>query len=131
MRIMQMKRTTIFSWRMVLFPLAGAILILSTFFIYTKTAYGLGVFGGRIVNVTYCPIEHTFAIEVEGPLSIGGGTFTYLPTTILYSFYQIYRPGAWVLGTEVPGSTCRGKFKGKIRDILTPDGYMVMVGTSL
>lgn len=120
---------TFFSWRVWVASFFGFILVVVGLFYYAKTAYGIGGFGGPIISIVYCPVQASFA-AVIGPPS--GGTFMYVPgATNIYAFYQIFRPGAWTVGLEVPGGACQGFSRRGIFDILSPNGILIEVGTSL
>lgn len=121
-------KQALFSWRVWGVAIGGFIFVTIGLFYYAKTVYGVGPFGGTITSVTFCPVEVSYAIGVSGPY---GGTYVYLPTgTELYEYYQVYRPGAWVLGMSVPGSSCRGWNDDGVYDLVSPAGYMLSVGTS-
>lgn len=60
-------------------------------------------FGGKITAVVPCPCSASYMVYVGPPVS---ATVMYVPSmTKLYPFYQISRPGPWVLGIYYPGTT--------------------------
>ena len=89
------------------------------------------VFGGKIVSVLPCTCPATFGWQITvGPPR--PGTFMYRPgISRLFSYFNIFRPGPWVLGTaSVYGSCMQISPSG-----CTPGGVggliIRLVGTSL
>ena len=54
-------------------------------------------FGGRILKVITC--DEGLLITIGWPR---GGEFMFTAGSILYAWYQIYRPGPWALGIALP-----------------------------
>lgn len=130
-RMISKIKQSLLSWRVWVAGVVGFIVASGGLFYYAKTAYGIGAFGGRIESFTFCPVEETIAITVGGVPGMGG-TFIYLPeTTDLYASYQIFRPGAWVLGTSIGASTCQDFSPDGVFNIMSPKEYIVMAGTSM
>jgi len=108
-------------------------LIVISFGLRIKSGKAIGLpFGGQIMAVTYCIDQTNFVVTVGPPV---GGQFTYAGG-MLYSFYQIFRPGPWVLGTYTPGSvgctwticTSHGCY---VVILSSPVGVINEVGTSM
>lgn len=59
-------------------------------------------FGGRILYTYYCC---NGVLEVIGPPQ--GGSFLFTTGSMLYSYYQVYRPGPWTLGDAYPYGSCQ------------------------
>lgn len=92
-------------------------------------ALGIAPFGGRILSVQYCPCSWNLAITVGPPV---GGVFTYEPGfSTVRAFYQIFRPGPWVLGTYVPGGSCLTFCHWCCMPANFPIGTIDEVGTSM
>lgn len=84
-------------------------------------------FGGVITSVFYCPCSANLAIVVGPP---SPGTYTYQPgVSMVYPFYQIFRPGPWVKGSYIPGTgvCATGYFCATVPTM----GTISDVGTSL
>ena len=79
--------------------------VLFSVFLNPNTAKAqLVPFGGIITSAIPCPCSRPFAymLTVSPPVP---GTVMYVPSvTRLYPFYQIIRPGPFVLGIYYPGS---------------------------
>ncbi|MBI2096536.1 MAG: hypothetical protein HYT40_00010 [Candidatus Sungbacteria bacterium] len=59
-------------------------------------------FGGRILTSTYCIEGQWITVGPPWP-----GSFVFTAGSILYAWYQIFRPGPWALGIALPISiTC-------------------------
>ncbi|MFY9462645.1 MAG: hypothetical protein WAP52_00470 [Candidatus Sungiibacteriota bacterium] len=118
------------------FLVFAAILALTFFVPYqpvSVAAAGAGMipFGGRILVVNYCTCSLNLGIKIGPPR---GGIFIYqLGVSQLFTWYKIFTPGAWALGTASGGAACmqvRGTYCSP--DELTPGGpVIIMVGTSL
>ena len=68
--------------------------------------YGLSSlgFGGRILFVRECACSGGWAITVGPPKP---GVFLFQPPiSQVYLYGQIFRPGAWSLGSYTPGGVC-------------------------
>ncbi|OIP65543.1 MAG: hypothetical protein COV32_02910 [Candidatus Yonathbacteria bacterium CG10_big_fil_rev_8_21_14_0_10_43_136] len=104
-------------------------LIVFSFGMRINSGEAIAPFGGQILNVMYCPCSANIAITVGPP---AGGIFSYDGSGMMYAFYQIFRPGPWVLGTYIPGSKGCWQFvpNGCIPLIL-PIGTISTVGTSM
>ena len=89
-------------------------------------------FGGRILTVIPCTCSGTLLVTVGPPKP---GVFVYVPgASFLYSFYQIYKPGSFVLGNYIPGGICLASAKKLLgtKCIPLPNmGTITQVGTSL
>jgi len=97
-------------------------------------------FGGPVVTVEVCTCQPgVFRIFVGPPgLTLGPpGALTpgYLlydaAFTFVYEFFQVTRPGAWLLGNFVPPIRQCLIWVGKVCVILPAQGTMQIVGTSL
>lgn len=87
------------------------------------------MFGGKILEVVYCPCSFNLAVTVGPP---NGGVFTYEPgASIVDSFYQIFRPGPWVLGWYAPGGACLDFCVDCCYPMRTPIGTIIETGTSM
>lgn len=113
----------------------AVLLIVTSFGVRIKKSKAILQFGGEILNVTYCTCSMNLAITVGPP---AGGVFTYEPGATVYAFYQIFRPGPWVLGTDVPGGECLSWYMCGPDPCCLPDfstappvGTIAEVGTSL
>lgn len=110
-------------------------LIVASFGLRVKTGKAIIPFGGPILNVTYCTCSVNLAITVGAP---NGGVFTYDGSGIIDAFYQLFRPGPWVLGSYTPGGSCLswymcGTSPCCLADFTTapPIGTINEVGTSM
>lgn len=101
--ILEIKRAFL-SWRVWAIAIIGFFALGFGLFYYAKTVYGIGAFGGRITAIRYCICSANLEVTVGPP---SGGVFIYQPgASMLYAYYQIFRPGAWVLGSYSPGGSC-------------------------
>lgn len=93
------KRPIVISFIIVLF------LVVASFGMRIKSGKAIGLpFGGRILDVTYCICSANLQITVGAPK---GGVFMYEPgASIIDAWYQIFRPGPWVLGSYTPAGAC-------------------------
>ncbi len=92
------KRTLLLSTTAVLF------VIIAVFGVWVKTSSAISLgFGGRITKVVYCPCSANLAIFVVG---VKGGVYSFEPGSLLFAWYQIYRPGPWTVGTYTPVNKC-------------------------
>jgi len=89
-----------------LFPFFVAGLV----FLGSRAVYGqlppgaIGVFGGLILDVTQCTCTGGNVIDVGPPRA---ARVYFVPGfSILYEYFQIKKPGAWVLGTYSPPTPC-------------------------
>lgn len=97
---------------------------------FAKKAMGLGVFvfGGPIVWVDYCTCSGNMRLTIGPPVS---GMYVFQPgTSMLYLFYQVYRPGPWTLGGGTTGGHC-SIYVGDGCATLPTSGTIRMIGTSL
>ena len=102
-----------------------ALIGLAIFYQQAQAQYSLIPFGGRIEAVNYC----CNGIElIIGPPR--GGDFLFSWNSILYAFYQIYRPGPWVLGDAEPGGACV-HIAGGCETSHPTTGIIRQIGTSL
>lgn len=111
----------------------GASVLLLVFAVsfgfWVKSSKAIIPFGGPVTAVAYCPCSGNLAIVVGPP---GPGIFMYQPgASTVYSFYQIFRPGPWVLGTYTPGGSCMMFIPYGCAPMLFPMGTIDEVGTSL
>lgn len=112
----------------------GLVLVVALAYVYlggqTKVARALSApFGGMITSVAHCPCSANLAVTIGPPV---GGIFTVDASTMLYSFYQIFRTGAWTVGTYTPGTgSCLNFCTGCCYPMLAPIGTINMVGTSM
>lgn len=88
-------------------------------------------FGGIIIYAMPCTCNApNWGVKVGPPV---GGDFIYIPgSTWLFSEYQIFRPGPWVLGMAGGSAPCM-QYEGTscANDKVVPQGrVMTMVGTS-
>lgn len=112
------------------------VILLSIFFAlfvaWTMPSKALGILGGPITSVFYCPCSANLAIVVGPPYA---GIFMYEPGfSDLKAFYQIFRPGPEVLGSYVPGGACMMFIPYGCAPMATPIGTiddLIGVGTSL
>lgn len=85
-------------------------------------------FGGLNLNTWFCSCSMNFRIVVGPPV---GGIYMYQPgVTVLYPYFMVLRPGAWLLGLWGPPVACV-EFVGKA---CAPTGafpLMIIVGTSI
>ncbi len=109
---------------------AFLLLVVVSFSLKVKQSKAIIPFGGPILSVTMCPCSANLAITVGAP---NGGIFTFEPgVTMIKPFYQLFRPGPWVLGNYTPGSTgCWMFFVDGCFPLLTPVGTINEVGTSM
>jgi len=85
-------------------------------------------FGGFVYAVVPCTCSGGAVIYVGPPVP---GPYLYLPGfTRVYEYYQIPRPGVWVLGNFVPGPPCL-VYAGKSCVPVPHYGVITIVGTSL
>lgn len=110
-------------------------LIITSFGMRVKSGKAMIPFGGQILNVTYCTCSANLAITVGAP---NGGVFTYDGSGMVYSFYQLFRPGPWVLGSYTPGGACLSWYMCGTSPCCLPDfttappiGTISEVGTSM
>lgn len=109
----------------------AVFLIVVSFSLRIKSGKAIGVlpFGGQILDVTYCPCSFNLAITVGPP---NGGVFTYEPGgSIIKAFYQIFRPGPWVLGWYSPGGVCLDFCTDCCYPLRSPTGTISEAGTSM
>lgn len=117
--------------------LAVAAVLALTFFVpfspVSVAAAGGGMipFGGKILIANYCTCSFNWGIKIGPPK---GGDFIYQPgASQLFSWYKIFTPGVWALGTASGGAACmqvRGNYCSA--DEQVPGGPVIfMVGTSL
>ena len=104
-------------------------LIVTSFAMRVNSGKAIVPFGGQILSVTYCPCSANIALTVGPP---NGGIFSYDGSGMVYPFYQLFRPGPWVLGAYTPGSSgCWQYVVAGCAPLLAPIGTISMVGTSL
>lgn len=111
----------------------GGIFVLSFFVaaysVWIKPSKAVLQFGGQITSVFYCPCSANLAIVVGPP---SPGVFMYQPgVSMVYAWYQIFRPGPWVLGTYTPGGACMMFIPYGCAPMAAPMGTITQVGTSL
>lgn len=87
----------------IVIAIASVIFSFGLKFSRESEAAGLLPFGGRILNVTYCTCSGGILLTVGPPRP---GNYYFTIGSMLYSYYQIYRPGPWVLGDAYPGGAC-------------------------
>ncbi|OIO30907.1 hypothetical protein AUJ77_01015 [Candidatus Nomurabacteria bacterium CG1_02_43_90] len=112
------------------------LFIITSFGLKIKSTNAIMPFGGKIQKVTYCTCSLNLAILVGPP---GPGVFTYEPgASSIKAFYQIFRPGPWVLGSYTPGGVCTswyicGTSPCCLPDMTTPPpiGTISDAGTSM
>jgi hypothetical protein len=108
---------------------AVLLLLAVSFGFWVKSSKAIIPFGGQITSVFYCPCSGNLAVVVGPP---SGGIFMYQPgATIVYAFYQIFRPGPWVLGNYTPGGSCMQFIPYGCAPMAWPTGTINEVGTSL
>lgn len=97
-----------------------------------SSAQGLRPFGGKISDTYFCNCSYTWLITVDDSVGFGGD-FIYVPfATTLYSWYQIFSAGPWVLGLYSPGYGVCLEYAGVTCTTYgSNQGTMTMVGTSL
>ena len=100
----------------------------------TKASAGPGFpFGGKVIKVIPCTCSANLLIATVpiGPTSPPFLIFG--PSSILYQFYQIFRPGAYLLGNYGPPVPCLVYIGiGCIPMPLAPTAPLIlMVGTSI
>ncbi|OHA81427.1 MAG: hypothetical protein A2675_00105 [Candidatus Yonathbacteria bacterium RIFCSPHIGHO2_01_FULL_51_10] len=99
-------------------------------FFFAKKVMGLGVFvfGGPIVWVDYCTCSGNMRLTIGPPVP---GRYVFQPgASMLYLFYQVYRPGPWTLGGGTAGGSC-SIYVGTGCATLPTSGTIRMIGTSL
>lgn len=112
-------------------PIFFGIIIVLFFFIISygvkiKSGKAILPFGGVILAVQYCSCSANIAVTTSM------GIYSYNPySTALFPFYQIYRPGAWILGTYVPGAVCLVGVPPACTAGSAPFGTIIMAGTSM
>lgn len=84
-------------------------------------------FGGRILYVTYCTCSGGILLTVGPPRP---GNYYFTVGSMLYSYYQIFKPGPWVLGDAYPGGACT-IYIGTACSGVPTTGTIRQVGTSL
>lgn len=70
-----------------------------------KSSKALLGFGGEILMIIPCVDEASYAIVVGTPTP---GVYMWMPTTVMFQYYNLFTPGAWALGGDIPapGLTC-------------------------
>lgn len=85
-------------------------------------------FGGFVAGVVYCTCSPGAIVNVGPPR---GGSFLYVPgATQVFQFFQIPRPGVWLLGNYSPGVGACLVFVGKGCAPIPHQGLITIVGTS-
>ncbi len=113
--------------------------IITTFYIGlflavpTQALAGPGLpFGGQIIQTLPCVCSLNFLIinRPIGPTSVPNLVFG--PGSVLYAFYNIFRPGSYILGTYTHPTICAmwGP-DGCSPPIIIPAMKIFMVGTSM
>lgn len=108
--------------------LVVGMIIAGGLMIHTR-AQALLPFGGMIMFVKscQCPVPG-FLIVVSPPV---GGSYLYTPGTVLYPNFNVFTPGAWVLGLHTGTPVGCGNFeKGYCAAQVPAQGIITMVGTS-
>jgi hypothetical protein len=125
-----MKLPTITRKRSFILGTAAILLLLGVSFgLWVKSSKAIIPFGGPITSVFYCPCSANLAVVVGPP---SPGIFMYQPgASTVYAFYQIFRPGPWVLGNYVPGGACMMFIPYGCAPMAFPMGTINEVGTSL
>lgn len=113
---------------------AFIFLLTAAFAIWVKSTGALLGFGGRITSVIPCtcgPVPLSTAVTVVGPSP--GIFLNIVGVSSLFSHYQIYRPGPFVVGGWAPsGAICMIGLPPDCVPVLTPPiGTIISVGTSL
>ena len=112
----------------------GVLLAASFFIPMPKTPLvstaGVGTiaFGGRILYATVCTCSVGSLGILVGPPR--GGLFIFQPgVSILSAFYNIFRPGPWVLGTATGVAPCM-QVRGPscVPDTVVPAGLVILRG---
>ncbi|TSC61454.1 MAG: hypothetical protein G01um101448_342 [Parcubacteria group bacterium Gr01-1014_48] len=86
------------------------------------------IFGGRIKKVEVCTCSGSLNLTIGLPRP---RQLLYVPgASILYAFYQIFRPGPWTLGMYTPGAVCLMAQKFCTPVTIPPIGTIRIVGTS-
>jgi hypothetical protein len=89
----------------------------------------LGIpFGGPILATWWCTCSGGIALTIGPP--VGGNYVFQFGTSIPFAFGQVFRPGPWTLGTQIPGGVCL-YFVGIGCAPYPAIGTIAMVGTSL
>ena len=98
-------------------------------FLFTRVALGQVplIFGGPILWVDYCTCSGNIRLTVGPPVP---GAYVFQPgRSIPFLFYQLYRPGPFVLGNATTGGSC-SIYVGDGCATLPTLGTIFMVGTS-
>ena len=81
-------------------------------------------FGGKLIDATYCCNGLRLSVSPPRP-----GTYMFTAVSELYAYYQILRPGVWVLGDAFPGGVCQtGAY---CATSIPTTGTIRQIGTSL
>ena len=115
------KRTFLLSTTAVFF------ILIASFGMWAKSSNAILGFGGKIAYVYYCPCSANLAVFVAG---VRGGVYSFTPGSLLYAWYQIFRPGPWTVGTYVPSNVCLWFIPYGCAGFPTM-GTMIEVGTSI
>jgi len=89
-------------------------------------------FGGKVNEVTYCTCLANPGIVLDVGEPNSAKVFVSPLLTRIYSQYDIYSTGQWVLGNYSKGGTClKQAYPTCTSTGVTPDGTATMIGTSL
>lgn len=105
----------------------SALVVAAALFLAPSAALAQIPFGGAIIVSIPCTCSATGQYIILGPPSIGA--YVYEPVTVLFSFFNVYTPGTWLLGNYIPGHAC---LMGVTPYCYAPPafGTIEMVGTS-
>lgn len=108
---------------------SGSIHLLSTDEVRGAGILPTAPFGGQILSVIPCTCSYGHVVVLGPPIP---GLYHFTPFTTLYSFFQTYRIGAWLLGNYFPGTGNQCLVYVGVGCVPVPNlGAMQMVGTSL
>ncbi len=119
--------------------IAGVSLAVPLFFaIGIKKSEAVGIpFGGKITNVKICTCLYapsltlTISSTVKGKNGGKYSLYFYPIPSLIYANWQVYRPGAWVVGQlSSPVSVCLKQKGWWCSKNGTTDGLIQMIGTS-
>ncbi|MCS7200832.1 MAG: peptidoglycan-binding protein [Patescibacteria group bacterium] len=104
---------------------------------FSLGGFSLGIpFGGRIVNIIWCPCSGFARLITIGPPLPPAPPFLYVPagfeaTGAVYAYWNLYTPQVWVLGLYLPASIPCMQFGVTACFPIGFGNQILMVGTSL
>lgn len=108
------------------------VIILVCFLSFPSISDAQGIFGGRINSFTFCSCNTppSYLLYIGPPVP---ATVMFVPgASNQFSYYQIPRPGIWVLGAYVPGGIPCLIYVGKgCAPLGAGTGIISIVGTSM